>query len=93
MALSGKSKKQFEQTAQCMKDHGIAPPPAPGQGSRTTPPKPPSSSEFQAAAKACGLPNPPDGAMAPPLMGAPGVAGKLDPSAVQRCLHAQAQKQ
>jgi hypothetical protein len=100
MVLSGKSRKQVEQTAQCMKDHGIAPPPDPSLDQGSTPPKPPSSSEFGAAAKACGLPKPPGGAMpqlpmgapgAPP-MGAPGGLGKLDPSAVQRCLHAQAQK-
>ena len=92
MVLSGESKKELAQTAQCMKDHGIAPPPDPSQGSGATRPKPPSSSEFQAAAKACGLPKAPGGAMLPPPLGAPGVAGKLDPSAVQRCLHAQAQK-
>jgi hypothetical protein len=87
-ALSGATSKKVEQTAQCMKDHGIAPP-DPSQGSSSTP-KPPSPSEFRDAAKACGLPTPPDGALPPP-MGAPGAPGTLDGAAVQRCLHAQSQ--
>jgi hypothetical protein len=74
-----------------MKDHGVSAP-GPIQGSSSTP-KPPSPSEFRDAAKACGLPAPPSGgpsgALPPPLMAAPGAAGKLDGAAVQRCLHAQ----
>ena len=96
MALSGKSKKELEQTATCMKDHGIAPPPDASQAPGSTPAKPPSSSEFQAAANACGLPRAPGGGLPPPPMGAPGALGapgKLDSSAVQRCLHARAKKQ
>jgi hypothetical protein len=91
LAISGATPKKLEQASQCMKDHGVSPP-APGQGSGTTPPKPPSPSEFRDAAKACGLPAPPSGALPPPLMAAPGAAGKLDGAAVQRCLHAQAKR-
>ena len=96
-AISGATRAKLEQTAQCMKDHGVSAP-GPIQGSSSTP-KPPSPSEFRDAAKACGLPAPPGGALPPPpmgapgvAMGAPGVAGKLDGAAVQRCLHAQSQK-
>ena len=80
-ALSGATRKKLEQTAQCMRSHGVG-----------APPSNVSRKELEQAAKDCGaLPPPPRGALLPPPMGAPGERGKLN-GAVQRCLHAQAQK-
>jgi hypothetical protein len=79
--LSGAARKNLEQTAQCMKSHGV-----------DSPPSDVSRKALEQAAKDCGAPPPPPrDAMLPPPMAAPGERAKLS-GAVTRCLQAQARR-
>jgi hypothetical protein len=92
MAPSSKARKQLDKTAECMRSHAADIP-----GAKTSKhgffigPDVPRSAVAKAA-KECGAPAPPpEGALPPLPMGAPGERGKFD-AAVGRCLHARAQR-